>query len=887
MRGGAILIPILLLGCSEKFVRLTPIGGERGDLLIAIRADAKGTPIEVASSVLPETAEFRIGSGDPDSIVLLLSVKRSDLVHADGSPLDAAALAAARVRLTDRPRGDGGSCARCLAPELHPPQAIHPGDSCSVPPFAAVSAFRLHGSSAESVPALSEAGALRAAVRIDWPGDCACPLETPKQGRTLEICPLGGTSPFAPKEIALSGDGTLFAVTQGIASFFPVGAQGATLRVRPAMREIEGVAALPEPGRFVVSTRRTATSVGGTSFRIFDAASGTTELGGELRDSARVRLVPLPGSDWIEALGALAASGEAYAGQCRFPPGTAAECRSLAIDSRAACPHLQQPIRAIRSAASLRGGDAAAITAGGALLFRLEGASTWQCLAGATVPLTIGSTVTAKYNEAQVESLGRRLFFCMTGFSVNSADNSGLGVVATATVPPLTLAPGGALADFDPQIKIIRFLADGPQASCRKLFRDPARPDRVFAWMLGTTRQWVDEIDPDGTIVAVHPSVASVLGAVPGVDLLEVGGSGYAAASDPSGALHRRRPRDAAFTRLTETSTLAPDVHIALAAGGPSEVAAFAPGRAPIVVTAVAQPKSCADVRVESTRGDIVPWDAVDAASVDSSGVRRFFLSGRKGAKTRLGRVALGGAFDEVPGFEGDTAFTAVAERAPGVFVLLAADGRLFAADDHGVSSIATRWDDPDASGEGAPPAGYAGWTALDPRAEWIAGQGAIGRLVQSESGFEVRGYSPSAVSSSGPSPTAYRAIRSVCADELLMASVEDYVLAPGMAANQVGLWQAIGVGEDGRVRIDPDPLFDRTDFAVPISYERAYAVMWASAAPVFAFTTSRDSATLYRAGAERMTLPFDTLSASAESSVLLVFARTGARIAAAFEPRP
>ncbi len=133
--------------------------------------------------LITSTTSIPLSFGDETEMVLWRA-RTSDFLHEDRAPITPAELAGVRVRIGDQ-AADGayGRCQRCIGGATGRPQAVFSGDSCEPPPFLAEDLIVIRRENGDVVTEQGDAigpddrmraEEVRKAIRMDWPGPCAC-----------------------------------------------------------------------------------------------------------------------------------------------------------------------------------------------------------------------------------------------------------------------------------------------------------------------------------------------------------------------------------------------------------------------------------------------------------------------------------------------------------------------------------------------------------------------------------------------------------------------------------------------------------------------------------------------------------------------------------------
>jgi hypothetical protein len=131
-----------------------------------------------------EPIEVDTDDGEP---VYTWILESEDFVSPSGEALSVETLAGISVRLEDGPPS-AGACGRCMTPSQIAPQLVNEGESCRIPTFASGAVWipREEGfvCSGDADSGICSTGPeadqklveeVRRALRLDWPGACACP----------------------------------------------------------------------------------------------------------------------------------------------------------------------------------------------------------------------------------------------------------------------------------------------------------------------------------------------------------------------------------------------------------------------------------------------------------------------------------------------------------------------------------------------------------------------------------------------------------------------------------------------------------------------------------------------------------------------------------------
>lgn len=177
MRAGAwaFVWGLLLTGCGREPYRFVePPGSVLLLAVVSSQGDLRSARVLVSGEAgAAETQVELIEEGDR---LLSWTLAPGALVDELGAPMSSTALAELILRSGPGPLG----CGRCLVPSTRTPQILMPGDSCSVPSFAAAQVFQKSGR--RLVPAADGAeviGRAAPALRLERPGTCGCKSAAP------------------------------------------------------------------------------------------------------------------------------------------------------------------------------------------------------------------------------------------------------------------------------------------------------------------------------------------------------------------------------------------------------------------------------------------------------------------------------------------------------------------------------------------------------------------------------------------------------------------------------------------------------------------------------------------------------------------------------------
>lgn len=271
MHAGEVPRALRALACLYALVGCQPerdpiiIPAEPGDRVIVAVSDPSGRVTRVEIS---ERGKIPTPSLNEGEYAFLWAIGSSNTRGWDGEPVDDHQLDALQVELTADPTREG-ACAACLAPRREGDFAIaHAGSRCA-PPTTRSGGWRITDGSAVALGA--EDGLLttaRDAVRIVWPGDCAC-TSPPRDGPdpALELCPLRPQgSPWAPSLLAVSRSGVIAAsATNYTGRLYPDGTT-LTSTLNPVGTEVRGLVWVGD--RLVVGHQ--ALGHVGTTFDVFE-----------------------------------------------------------------------------------------------------------------------------------------------------------------------------------------------------------------------------------------------------------------------------------------------------------------------------------------------------------------------------------------------------------------------------------------------------------------------------------------------------------------------------------------------------------------------------------------------------------------------------------------
>ncbi len=676
----------LITGCAPD-ARVLERALSPGDAVLAL-VDAESAS-SARVEVLLADASGRVALSVDDERSLVVAVLRAEqVVGPDGGP---APLDALRADLA----GDLGATFRCTAPALDLPQRLGPGDPC---PRPAALPLTTHDRPLEA----SREEALRARLRLAWPGPCASPPRAPLVESTeLVVCPLGSAARRTmPVRTTLGPDGTLVGVARGrVVELDPAG-RAYEVPIAPATRRLDTALSLGARGTLVVAGAIGALSDvrtdwvwvpgrgAGDAFRLSGGPRNFTLHGLLLADDEpRV---------WMygSVLDGLASRGALF--RCGIT-GTALECRSVPLSDEPACPSLSRD--AVGGLVRLADGAAVGLTDDGLLFVVRDGAP--RCLPAVEarpIQMRDGRSVEVTGTERFVGA-GQRVVACMIG----RVQDRRVAVVATATV-----GPGAARIRWETLAD-----AEGFDAYCSfNAFVDPRTPDRLVMTFGGaggqralsiaasSTTSEVRALDPERLFAGLDQSTYQIATTSTGIGLTTVAGElwsarvGEAALSprlrlDPPGSIH------------TPAAIAAPEGFRVAAGQGHDVVVRVPPGEV------------CDGVVLEAAPG---AFDGEGGGRDDA----RVTLGGRVLAFAAIdGRVELradGGAPILVPG---EARAVSAAEVVPGASAaFVRSDGTLWWTDGAAVEVLD---DAPGRSWRTVSAAGGVGWAA---------GPSALGRIL-------------------------------------------------------------------------------------------------------------------------------------------------------------
>lgn len=176
MRSSALAIALSVLAACVQNRRIE-LDAEPGDLVVLAAVAPSGAIIE--KTRWSPGAEPNLSVGPGESLVAFV-LPRAQLIAPDGAPLSQEMLEGLAVGGPERAAGSTlGACGRCLAETAVPPQIVNAGDRCALPAFAEATVV-----AGQRAPAFDVA-ALRASIVLEWPGSCACEQYALRPGSTL------------------------------------------------------------------------------------------------------------------------------------------------------------------------------------------------------------------------------------------------------------------------------------------------------------------------------------------------------------------------------------------------------------------------------------------------------------------------------------------------------------------------------------------------------------------------------------------------------------------------------------------------------------------------------------------------------------------------------
>ena len=228
---------LLVSACSPTTRHFAHALGEGDAVIVVSGADDLSTAsARVTYADARGVAEV---SQPTDALTAIAVIERGDVLDLEGAPLALEGLSA------DLGGDRDGACG-CRVPPLDRTQRIAPGDRCAIPAAAdlGLSGVSLDPSASETILAR-----VRSALRIQWPGACACRHDALAAGASLEVCPLGvDAERMAPMHTVIATDGTITAVSRmRVVEIAPDGTRTETPIV-PAVGAIDGLVALPHGG---------------------------------------------------------------------------------------------------------------------------------------------------------------------------------------------------------------------------------------------------------------------------------------------------------------------------------------------------------------------------------------------------------------------------------------------------------------------------------------------------------------------------------------------------------------------------------------------------------------------------------------------------------------
>ncbi|MCK6544691.1 hypothetical protein L6R52_02400 [Myxococcota bacterium] len=259
---------VVAAGCVPR-AEPVELDVEPGDLIVvATAADgADGPVLRQASAIVARDATFARAFASADGApFFVFRIRAADVVGAT-APVTEDALSKVRARLASEPRdercparcarertdcertcgGDTtcraacaatepacvtscaatmtGDCGRCLVPTSTPPLVVSDGDACTLPAFVEGRLYQLEDgryvarASDDNARAVAAA---RSAIRLEWPGACACgDVEAAPSIAGLEVEPISPASARWPlSQVAETSDGLVVGASDRVAITF-------------------------------------------------------------------------------------------------------------------------------------------------------------------------------------------------------------------------------------------------------------------------------------------------------------------------------------------------------------------------------------------------------------------------------------------------------------------------------------------------------------------------------------------------------------------------------------------------------------------------------------------------------------------------------------------
>lgn len=328
-------------------------------------------------------------------------------------------LASASITRADREPPSGfGACGRCMGRTGSAPQLVFPGDACPPPPWIPVKVWSFGPGGFRSVEADPPAAAAAlAAVRVDFPGACACDPPEPEARQHVTFTPIGPA--WAPESFEafaqLASDGTIAAFSSGAVRIV-AGDGTAAEAVRALGGPVLAAGALEDQGgasRFLVAADVGDAERTEAYFQLVRSDGGDIAVD-PIAPSTLFGFVP-------RRMRRLAGEDRLYlAGTHLGDAGAAPAFASCTVDAGLTCttPHRVQgcandgPEHAIIDFAAIGGGGIVGITDHNSVVVLTTSGGEFtssRCIDGAELPIEAGYRLS---NLSTIGVLGEGLFLC-------------------------------------------------------------------------------------------------------------------------------------------------------------------------------------------------------------------------------------------------------------------------------------------------------------------------------------------------------------------------------------------------------------------------------------------------------------------------------------------
>ena len=886
---------------------------------VEIPLELRPEDLAVVVSVIDGRAQVSLHRAEPGEPVAIPSdagrslysfvLRPEDFVRPEGTPVGAEGLrgVSARLERDEAPAGQG-ACGRCLVLARGAPQLVNPGDSCTPARFLPQAVW-LPGDGgygcraapgnpacarAASEAELAELEEIRRAVRIEWPGACACtPEEGPSSGN-LELTSVSPeVAPWPLQVFAQREDGLLAGFSRHTTMLHDPARGTTELTPLGGFDHILRAAGVLPSGDFLLASEVFSGVGDRYVFHRFPVENG--RLGAPIvlqRDSAALpgRIRHLGGDPNLPLYLIGTTRNLSHYEPAIFACNEGLACQRVMVGS---CGRAVPFVR-MHDIDVLPDGTGIGFATGGLYykppnappLVNPHPSDPWSCwLPEATIPWASGEAAPVKIASfGSMTRRGDRVFLCAVADTERCQPD--YPVVLTATVGA---APGELP---NPAWRVTHRGPNG--ARCRDFFDVPNEPERVR--LLLSNGRFID-LDAAGQPTEER-WVADVHGPVPGfLNLLQLAPGWVTAlarenrvyAAESGGRLAPIYGAEQVASATYRAAVALPDGNF-LAFGHPLGVMRVQVGAARATLLEPPAEGWPADLVIHAAALD------TGASELASNGARVVLLGGSRGNAGFLGRLVVEGARSpsltplELPETAASFVVTALTEVARGTFVGVTQGSHIFRLVGDQTRAVELTWDDPETEAlESQPTASPHTCTGVVPRLDlWRALDGVHGiAYAVGDRGAVMRVVGERAERLAVPPEVDLTAVRAACGDRVLLAGRARQVDLAGLERVRLQLLQLEADGGSGRLAFAGIPESDLQSNGLYDFYAGNPRALLADpgslAGPRFGVTAVLESGFVWRPLAREpvpfVRAPFEPLALARAPSGAVLFAGGEARL--------